>query len=347
MDSTDPTIDLRSDTVTRPTPAMRTAIAEAVVGDDVFGDDPTVNEFQRRVASELGKESALFVPSGTMANQLAIAVQTHRGDQVVVESESHIYRYEAGAPAALSGVQLTLLDTVDGELDWSQVEPALNADDPHCAPPSLVCVENTHNRKGGRVADFNSMRELRTHANERGMRVHMDGARLWNAAVASGISMAEWASCADTVSVCFSKGMGAPIGSALVGDAATIAQAHRRRKQWGGGMRQAGLLTAACLHALDHHFQDLRHDHANARILAHGVQRGEWSLVCEPETNIVLFRVLGAATGWVDAVAAQGVHMSTMGVDLVRAVTHRDVSARQCEQAVATINAISPPRGTG
>lgn len=344
-------IDLRSDTVTQPGPAMRQAIADAVVGDDVFGDDPTMNALQERMATLLGKEAALFVPSGTMANQLAIRVQSHHGAQVVVEAGSHVVRYEAGAPAALSGVLVTTIETDDGVLTWDLVEPSLNPDDQHCAPPTLVCVENTHNRHGGRVVPLEAIESLARAAHARGLRVHLDGARLWNAAVATGIPLAAWTAPVDSVSVCFSKGLGAPIGSVLAGDAVIVHRARRVRKQWGGGMRQVGLLAAACLYALEHHVDRLRDDHANARRLAEGIRHPDLRLVTTPQTNIVLFDVEGTddASALLKKLQGRGVLASAMGPRRLRLVTHLGVSRADCERAITVVNGLAqqapPPAG--
>ncbi len=256
-------IDLRSDTVTRPTPAMRRAIAEAEVGDDVFGDDPTVLALEKRCAELAGKAAALYVPSGTMANQLAVNVLTQPGNEVLLESESHIFLYEQGGIAANSGCLAHVVPGERGALDPAALVARLRpASDDHAAKLALVCVENTHNRAGGAIVPLAKLRAMADTAREHGVRVHLDGARLWNAAVASGVSIAEWAACADTAMMCFSKGLGAPVGSILVGGEAEIRQARRVRKRWGGGMRQAGILAAACLHALDHHLARLAEDHA-------------------------------------------------------------------------------------
>jgi len=238
------TVDMRSDTVTRPTPAMREAMMAADVGDDVFGDDPTIIRLQAEVAALLGKAAALYVPSGTMSNQLAVKAQTGPGDQVVLEDGAHIYRYEAGAPGVISGVQLTCVPTSDGLLDWPAIGAALNPDNVHCAPPALVCLENTHNRAGGRILPQDEVVRIGEEVHARGLRFHLDGARLWHAHVASGTGLAQLAAPFDSVSVCFSKGLGAPVGSVLVGDRPTIDRAYRFRKMLGGGMRQAGILAA-------------------------------------------------------------------------------------------------------
>jgi len=240
-------IDMRSDTVTRPTSGMMQAMMDAEVGDDVFGDDPTINRLQDVVAERLGKEAALYVPSGTMSNQLALMAQTSRGDQVVLEDGAHIYRYEVGAPAVLSGVLLSCVKTADGIMTWPDVEGALNPEASYCAPPAMVCLENTHNGAGGRILPQSGVLDIAKEVQQRGLRFHLDGARLWHAHVATGLSLAELAAPFDSVSVCFSKGLGAPVGSVLVGDRSTITRAYRFRKMLGGGMRQGGILAAACL----------------------------------------------------------------------------------------------------
>ena len=286
-------IDMRSDTVTVPTEPMRQAIARAQVGDDVFGDDPTINLLQERVAELLGKEAALYVPSGTMGNQLALRSQTQPGDQVVLEDGAHIYRYEAGGPAALSGLLVTCVEAPGGILDWPMVEGALNSPNVHCAPPALICLENTHNRAGGRILPQANVVRIAEQAHARGLRVHLDGARLWHVHVATGASLAELAGPADSVSVCFSKALGAPVGSVLAADRRTITRAHRFRKMWGGGMRQAGILAAACLYALDHHLERLAEDHAHAAMIARGLDHPDLKVNHPVETNIVILDVAG------------------------------------------------------
>jgi threonine aldolase len=334
------TIDLRSDTVTRPTAAMLAAMAAAEVGDDVFGDDPTVIRLQERVADLLGKEAALYVPSGTMGNQLAVRAQARAGDQVVLEDGAHIYRYEAGAPAALSGVQLTCVAAPDGLLDWPLVAAALNPDNVHCAPPSLVCLENTHNRAGGRILPQANLEAIVAGCRERGLRVHLDGARLWHAHVASGLTLAELVGPVDSVSVCFSKALGAPVGSVLAADRATVVQAHRFRKMWGGGMRQAGLLAAACLHALDHHLERLAEDHAAARALADGLANPALAVNHPVETNIVIIDVAGpgADTVLLDHLERHGVLGVGFGPGRVRLVPNLDTPPDGIERALAALN---------
>jgi len=330
-------VDLRSDTITRPDAAMRRAIAEAEVGDDVFGDDPTVNRLQERVAGLLGKEAALYVPSGTMSNQCALRALTRAGDQVLCEDGAHIYRYEAGAPAALSGLQLTTVAGRCGSLRWADIEPHLNPDDVHCAPPGLICLENTHNRAGGRVLPQADVVEVGREAHARGLALHLDGARLWNAHVASGLSLADLAAPADTISVCFSKGLGAPVGSALVGPRDVIARARRARKMFGGGMRQAGLLAAACLHALDHNLGRLAEDHRRARRLAEGLDNPAISLDHEVETNIVVYRT-SDETGLLAHLAACGVQGVPFGHGRVRLVANLMVDDDQISRALDALN---------
>ena len=337
MNSGTPVVDLRSDTVTRPTPGMRRAIAEAVVGDDVFGDDPTVQELERRVADLAGKDAALFVPSGTMGNQLAVYCQTERGDAVLLESESHIFLYEQGGVAANSGALAEVVTGEQGAITPAQVRSALRGEDQHNARLRLLCVENTHNRQGGAIVPLEKLRALAELAGENGMRVHLDGARLWNAEAATGIPIREWAAQADTVMMCFSKGLGAPVGSILTGGGDTLERARRVRKRWGGGMRQVGILAAACLYALDHHVGRLVEDHTRARRLADGFAKAPGVSVTRPETNIVYVTLEHPALEPDDLVAAlsrRGVRLSRFGPRLLRAVTHLDVDDAGLERAV-------------
>jgi len=331
-------IDLRSDTVTRPTPAMRQAMATAEVGDDVFGEDPTVRQLEERTAEVLGKEAAVLVPSGTMANQLAVRAHTEAGDELLVEGQAHIYYYEAGGPAALSGVMCRCLAGQRGIFTAAEVRAALRPPDQHFARTRLVCVENTHNRGGGSVWPIETLHGVAAVAQECGLRLHLDGARLWNAAVATGIAESLYAAPFDSVNVCFSKGLGAPVGSALAGTRAFVERARRFRKQFGGGMRQAGLIAAGALHALDHHRHRLAVDHENARFLAEslaplpGVDLDPASV----QTNIVLIRLIRAAAPAVaKRLEAAGVRVLATGPDIIRAVTHLDVTRDDLERAVA------------
>ena len=335
-------IDLRSDTITRPTDAMRRAMAEAEVGDDMFGEDPTVRRLEERFCELTGMAAAVFVPSGTMANQLAIRAQTEPGDEVITHPESHIIHYESGAPAALSGVMPRFAQGPRGMFTANDVRALVRADDPHCCVSKLVTLENTHNRGGGKVWPIDQLQEVIDTAHDLGMRAHIDGARIWNASVASGQTVRAIVANADTVSACFSKGLGAPVGSALAGDAATIKRARRFRKQLGGSMRQAGILAAAALHALDHHLERLADDHANARALADRLAETPGVLLdpAEVETNIVFFDLdprVGHAAAVCERCAAAGVRMFSEGPSRIRAVTNLHVSAAQAIDAAGRI----------
>lgn len=327
-------IDLRSDTVTKPTAAMRAAMAAAEVGDDVFGDDPTVNALQDRVAAELGKEAALFMPSGTQSNLTAVLCHCERGDEFIVGQHAHAYKYEAGGAAVLGSVQPQPLEQgADGTLALDAIAAAIKPDDLHFARTRLLALENTW---GGRVLPAAYVAEATALARRHGLATHLDGARLFNAAVASGVPAAEIARHFDTVSVCFSKGLGAPVGSALVGPRALIDRARRWRKMLGGGLRQAGVLAAAALHALDHHVQRLAEDHAHARRLAEGLQGLPGVTVALPQTNIVFVQLAPEkAAGAVDRLAAAGVLCT--GLYQLRLVTHLDVSSSDIDHAIALL----------
>ena len=332
-------IDLRSDTVTQPGSAMREAMAQAAVGDDVYGEDPTVNRLQERAAELTGKEAALLVPSGTMANQVAIRTHTQPGDALIAGKNSHLYLFESGAAAALSGVQ-PLLVGEDGLFDADDVRAARFPGDDHYPRTRLVCVENTHNASGGRVFPLDAQQRIGELARECGLRLHLDGARIWNASVASGIPARELCAPFDSVAFCLSKGLGAPVGSLLCGTRAWIDEAHRYRKMFGGGMRQAGVLAAAGLFALEHGIKRLAEDHANARRLADGLRALPGvTLVREPETNLVLFRVPDPPR-FVREIHARGVLINAIGPDLLRAVTHLDVSADDVDRALIEIGAV-------
>ena len=329
------TIDLRSDTVTKPTPAMREAMARADVGDDVYGEDPTVNRLQAQAAERLGKPAAILVPSGTMANQCAIRALTHHGDVVLAGDGAHVLKYESGAAAALAGVQIKTVG-VGGLFDAGDVEAAVNPPDHHFAPVAAVALENTHNSAGGRVFPFDRLQRIATIARERGLKLHLDGARLFNAVAASGISADRWAAPFDTVSFCLSKGLGAPVGSLVCGSAATIDRVHRIRKMLGGGMRQAGILAAAGLFALDHHVERLAQDHANARRLADGLVRLGLPVDPPPETNIVLFGV-GDTAGFLRELRARNLLINPVSAGVFRAVTHLDVSTADIDEALERV----------
>ena len=334
-------IDLRSDTVTKPTAAMREAMARAEVGDDVFGDDPTVKALESQTAELLGKEAALFVPSGTMANQLAIRGHTEPGDEILVEANAHIYYYEGGGPAALSGVMCRCINGQRGIFTGADVEAALRPADQHFPCTRLVCLENTHNRGGGKIWSIGQVQEVAAAARKHGLQLHLDGARLWNASVAAGIPERDYAAYFDTVSVCFSKGLGAPVGSALAGPKAFIERARRFRKMFGGGMRQAGIIAAGALFALANHRARLAEDHANAKALASGLAavNGLEAAPAEVETNMVRFRVRALpAQQLVDRLRAQGVLLLAVGPDTIRAVTSLMVSSDDIRAAVAVVS---------
>jgi threonine aldolase len=336
-------VDLRSDTVTRPTADMRRAIATAIVGDDVFNDDPTVHELQARIAALTGKEAALYVPSGTMGNQIAVACLTHPGDEVVLEALSHIYVFEQGGLGANSGCLAHPVASPRGILEPESITRALRGPDDHVSRLSLVCVENTHNRHGGSIWPLEALEAISTTARRHGLAVHLDGARLWNASVATGIPIRTWASHADTVTMCFSKGLGAPVGSILSGSAELIGRARRFRKRWGGGMRQAGILAAACLHALDHHVERLADDHRRAKTLAAAIRQLPGLSVVEPETNIVFVHLEHAALerqSMLDGLAARGIRLSAYGPRLLRMITHLDVDDAGIARAIAAFTAV-------
>ncbi len=317
-------------------------MAAADVGDDVYGEDPTVNALQARVAKLVGKAAALFVPSGSMANQTCIKAHTTPGDDVLVGDGAHVMLYESGAAGALAGVQLTVVGQ-GGLYDAAACEAAFKPDNHHHAPTRLVCVENTHNRGGGRVWPKAQLAGVVEWARKRDLRLHLDGARLWNAHVATGLSLAELAAPFDSVSVCMSKGLGAPVGSLVCGDAAFVHRAHRIRKMFGGGMRQAGILAAAGLHALDHNLPRLADDHATAKALAERLSAAGAALPYGAETNIVIFDLRGPAAPYVEAARAAGVLVNAVGPARVRAVTHLDVD-RDAVAAAATVLADLLPR---
>jgi threonine aldolase len=335
-------IDLRSDTVTRPTPAMRAAIQAAEVGDDVFHEDPTVNRLEERVAAVLGKEAAVYVPSGTMSNQVCIKAHTQPGDELLCEASCHIYNFEAGGPAVLSGVTCRTVEGDHGVLDVSQLEGKVRPVNDHLVRTRLVCLENTHNRGGGRVFPLEKVRAISAWARRHGLLMHLDGARLWNAVVATGVPAAEWARHFDSVSVCFSKGLGAPIGSALAGCRDFVTRARRIRKLFGGGMRQAGVAAAGALYALEHHVDRLAEDHRHAQVIAAAVADTPGLRLDPPkvETNLIWIEVdpdLGTAKDVAAALKQHGVLIHTPGPQTLRACTHLDVSAAQAERAADAI----------
>ncbi len=335
-------IDLRSDTVTKPSREMREVMLTAEVGDDVYGEDPTVNRLQERVAEILGKEAALFVPSGVMANQLALKVQTQPGDEVIVESESHIFNFETAGAAFLSNVQLFTLKGNNGILNAEQVAQAIRSKIYYNPKTSLVCLENTHNKAGGTIYPLEEIRKIHDLARNRNLALHLDGARLWNASIATGIAPKEYARFFDTVSVCFSKGLGAPVGSALTGTREKIESARKYRKIFGGGMRQVGILAAGALFALDHNFKRLKEDHDKAKWLAKELSNlpGIDLDLSSVQTNIIIFSIAKrseSAEEVISKLKAKGVLISEMGLSTLRAVTHLDVSMEQIKKASETM----------
>lgn len=339
-------VDLRSDTVTRPGPEMRRAMAEAEVGDDVFGDDPTVIALQERVATLFGKEAALFVPSGTMANQVALAAHTRRGDEVICDRNCHIFNYEVAAPAVLSGIQLNPLDGEQGVITAEQIAPHIRPKNVHLPNTQLIAIENTHNRGAGKIFPLDEMQRIRELASEHGLSVHLDGARLANAVAATDISFEQYASCADTVSMCFSKGLGAPVGSIVAGTSELIERAHKARKLFGGGMRQAGILAAAAMYALDNHLSRMTEDHRNARRLGELIDTTDGlERLFSVETNMVIFRVdesFMSADKFLLMLEEKGVLTVTLRPGVIRMVTHLDVDADDVDhvgEVLATVKA--------
>ena len=336
-------IDLRSDTVTKPTGAMRKAMMEAEVGDDVYGEDPTVNRLQEMVAEMLGKEDALLVTSGTQGNQVSILTHCRPGTEVILEQDSHIYCYEAAAAAALAGVQLCALRGERGVLSAEQVTGAVREDNIHFPPTSLICIENTHNRAGGAVLPLDKAKAVYEAAAARAIPVHLDGARLFNASVASGIAVDKIAACATTVQICFSKSLAAPVGSAIAGPRDWIGEARRWRKRLGGGMRQAGVIAAPAIIALQTMIERLAEDHANARFMAERLAElpGLKLSPSEVETNIIVVDLIGiTAARLVQALKERGVLASLFGPRKVRFTTHKDVTREDIEQALRIIKEV-------
>ena len=333
-------VDLRSDTVTRPTPAMLQAMSDASVGDDVFGDDPSVNRLQDLAAELLGKEAALFVPSGTMANQVAIRTHTEPGDEIIVESGAHIFLYEGGGFAALSGVSARCVPGVAGILDPADVDAAIRPPGglSHFPHTRLIALEDTANRGGGTVYPPHVVDGIRAVATTHGLALHLDGARMFNAAVAGGRSAEDVAGPYDSVSFCLSKGLGCPVGSLLVGSRPFVDRAHRFRKMFGGGMRQAGFLAAAGLYALEHHVERLADDHARARRLADAlVARGPFRAAAPVSTNMAYVDTPGAAQDIVDRAAEAGVLTHATGPTTIRVVAHLDVDDAGIDQAIEAL----------
>lgn len=334
-------IDLRSDTVTRPTAAMRQAMADAEVGDDVYGEDPTVNRLEKEATVVFGKEAAIFVPTGTMGNQMAIRLHTEHGQEVICESRSHVLDWEMAMTAAFSGCQARTVEGERGILTWEKIRRAIGPKIYYRQPTGLVCIENTHNMAGGTVTPLDVLKEVWRGAKEVGLPVHLDGARVFNAAIALNLSVAELTAGFDTVMFCLSKGLGAPVGSMLVGSAKAIERARVFRKALGGGMRQAGVLAAAGLIALHEMPKRLAEDHAHARLLAEAVaNQGNAEIdLGTVETNIVIFHLsrAGDAAAFCAALKQKGVLASAIGPHSVRFVTHYDVSREACQEAAGVV----------
>jgi threonine aldolase len=339
-------IDLRSDTVTKPTRAMRRAMFEAEVGDDVYGEDPTVNRLEQRAAEIAGKEAALFVPSGTMGNTIAIKLHTEHGQEVICDSRGHILNYELSMMAWFCGCVARPIATEDGILTWERIESEIRPLSPYAAPTGLIEIENTHNMAGGTVYPLATVREICAGAHERGLAVHMDGARVFNAATALSAAVAEICAPVDTVMFCLSKGLGAPAGSMLAGPQKLIARARLYRKRLGGGMRQAGILAAAGLLALEDSPRGLVQDHGNAKFMAEGLARTP-GIAIDPATvatNIVIFDVSGTGLAPAEISArlkANGVLINGIDGRLMRLVTHYDVSRPDCERALTVLAAVT------
>ena len=339
-------IDLRSDTVTQPSHEMRQAILAAEVGDDVIDVDPTIDRLEKKTAELLGKEAAIYMPSGTMTNQIAVRIHCGRDDEFICEEGCHIYNYEQGGYAQLSGLAVRPVVGERGILRLADLADKIRPINEHMVRTRLLCVENTHNRAGGTIQPYDTVVEITEWAANHGLRRHLDGARLFNAVVATGIEAATWARHFDSVSVCFSKGLGAPVGSALAGSAELIKTARRHRKLFGGGMRQAGLIAAGALYALEHNIDRLAEDHANAQVLAAAIRNADGlSLISDQvETNIIMFAIDSkpkAADDFVELLRADGVSALALGPTRVRLVTHLDVTSDQTRQAAETIQRVA------
>jgi threonine aldolase len=339
-------IDLRSDTVTLPTPAMREAMFNSQVGDDVLGEDPTVNRLQALAAARVGKEAALFVASGTMGNLVSLLTHCQRGDEIIVGDRAHLFLYEAGGASALGGIHSRqVANQVDGKLDLAQIEAAIRPDNPHFPRTRLICLENTHNRCGGACLTPDYMRQVRELADRYNLGIHLDGARVFNAAVALGVDVKELTRYADSVSFCLSKGLSAPVGSLVCGAVDFISRAHRTRKVVGGGMRQAGVIAASGIVALEHMVDRLAEDHANARRLAEGLADTPGVILdaSQVQTNIVIFELQADAMDaaeFCQRLANEGIKMSPIEGRRIRAVTHYGIEAAHIEQALVAITRV-------
>lgn len=336
-------IDFRSDTVTRPTPGMLNAMYNAPVGDDVFGEDPTINQLEHFAAALFGMEAAIFCPSGTMTNQIAIKCHTQPGDEVICDHLSHIYQYEGGGIAFNSGCSVRLLQGDRGRITAEQVLGAINPDDIHKPVTTLVSLENTANRAGGSCYDFNAIQSIRTVCDQHQLKLHLDGARLFNALVAKNETCKQYGEVFDTISICLSKGLGAPVGSLLIGPAAFIKKARRFRKVFGGGMRQAGMLAAAGLYALEHQVQRLQEDHQHAQLLAETLRQKDFvGEILPVETNIVIFEVKGrfTASDLVTTLKQSNILALAISPTQIRLVVHLDITPAMIETTIQTIKAL-------
>ncbi|HLX11647.1 MAG TPA: low-specificity L-threonine aldolase [Bacteroidota bacterium] len=338
-------IDLRSDTVTRPSRPMLEAMMNAEVGDDVFGEDPTVNALQKRVAKLFGKEDALFVPSGTMGNEICVKAHTQPGDEIIVEEESHIFVFETAGPSLLSGVQMQTVRGVKGVLPQDKVEAAIRYKAYYMPPTRLICLENTHGRSAGSVVPLENMKAISKFAKSKGISVHLDGARIWNASVASGVSFKEYGKCVDSISACFSKGLGTPAGSIVIGSKEFIEKARRYRKIFGGGMRQIGILAAAAMYALDHNIDRMKEDHKKARFLADRLIVLDALAIdlTEVQTNMVFIDIAKSGISQAEAMELlknEGVLVTPERHTFLRAVMHLDVSHDAVEQAASAFKKV-------
>ena len=334
------TIDFRSDTVTQPTPAMRDAMMQAKTGDDVFGEDPTINELEYMASGLFGMEAALYCPTGTMSNQIAIRCHTQPGDEVICASNSHVYIYEGGGIAANSGSQVKAIDGITGRITGGQVQEAINPDDVHKARTSLVCLENTSNRGGGSCYDFSIIREIREVCDENKLQLHLDGARLFNALVAKKESAVQYGEIFNSISICLNKGLGCPIGSILIGKTDFIKKARRVRKVFGGGMRQAGFMAATGLYALQHHVERLEEDHLHARQIEEALRAKPFVKSILPvETNIVIAEIAEPRTAQEIANLLQQRNIKVIAISpmQIRFVTHLDISSDMMAEAIETI----------
>lgn len=335
--------DFRSDTLTKPTYEMRQAMMEAEVGDDVFGEDPTINRLQEMISELTGKEAALFVASGTQGNEVCISAHTEPGKEIIVGKESHIFNYECGGPSLLSGVQMYPVNDNNGTVSLDQIKAAVRHVDVHYPQTNLICLENTHNRAGGVILPLENIKEISEFARSINLKIHLDGARLWNASVATGISLKEYCQYFDSVSLCFSKGLGAPVGSIVVGEKDFIHRVHYYRKVFGGGMRQAGILAAACIHSVENHFERLKEDHQRAKRFAEAISEIPAIKVDLEtiQTNIVIFDVDKpgfVAEEFLITLQKNGVLMLEIDPNRIRAVTHLDLIDEDLEKAIDVLS---------